>query len=42
MLLKVIREEKLTFGIKKFVGQELGPKFIESPPFDLEGALGDS
>ena len=42
MVLKVIREEKLVQGIKIFVGKELGNLFIESPPFDLEGAANDS
>lgn len=42
MLLKVMREEKLIFGIKEFVKSELGDKFIESPPFDLLGAYNDS
>lgn len=42
MVLKVIREEKLVSGIKKFVGSELGAKYIESPPYDLEGAAADS
>jgi dynein heavy chain, axonemal len=42
MLLKVVREEKLIFGIKEFVKTELGEKFIESPPFDLQGAYADS
>lgn len=42
MLLKVVREEKLIFGIKEFVKSELGDKFIESPPFDLLGAYSDS
>lgn len=42
MLLKVLREEKLVAGIKEFVKKELGIKFIESPPFDLEGSFNDS
>lgn len=42
MVIKVLREEKLIHGIKSFVGAELGAKFIESPPFDLEGAANDS
>lgn len=42
MLLKVLREEKLVQGVKAFVGSELGAAFIESPPFDLEGAAADS
>ena len=42
MIIKVIREEKVVQAIKFFVGSELGPLFIESPPFDLEGAANDS
>lgn len=42
MLARVLREEKLVQAIKAFVGAELGPKFTESPPFDLEGAADDS
>lgn len=42
MLIKVLREEKVVQGVKGFVGAELGPSFIESPPFDLEGAAADS
>jgi len=32
----------MIFGIKAFVKAELGPVFIESPAFDLEGCLADS
>jgi len=42
MLLKVLRISKMNFAIKNFVKTELGAKFIESPPFDLEGTLADS
>ena len=42
MLLKVLREAKLVQAIKAFVSSELGPKFIESPPFDLDGAAADA
>jgi len=42
MILKVLREEKLMYGVKEFVKRELGEKFIESPPFDLLGAFVDS
>jgi dynein heavy chain len=42
MLIGVLRFEKLVQGIKLFVSSELGAKFIESPPFDLEGAANDS
>lgn len=42
MLLKIVRNGKFIFAVKNFVKTELGPKFIESPPFDLEGCLADS
>lgn len=42
MLLKILRPGKMIYAIKNFVKAELGPKFIESPPFDLEGCLADS
>jgi dynein heavy chain, axonemal len=42
MLLKALRPSKLMFAVKNFVKVELGPKFIESPPFDIEGCLADS
>jgi dynein heavy chain len=42
MIIKTLRGEKLSQGVKVFVSHELGPKFIESPPFDLEGAATDS
>jgi hypothetical protein len=42
MILKVLRDEKLIYGIKEFVRKELGQKFIESPAFDLLGAYNDS
>lgn len=42
MLHKNLRPGKMMFSIKAFVKNELGAKFIESPPFDLEGSLADS
>lgn len=42
MVVKVVREEKLMYAVKAFVAKELGAQFIESPPFDLEGAASDS
>jgi len=42
MLARALREEKLVQAIKAFVLAELGAKFTESPPFDLEGAADDS
>lgn len=42
MLTKTLRAEKLIHGVKAFVAAELGPQFIESPPFDLGGASEDA
>jgi len=42
MLVKTLRDEKLIHGVKAFVAAELGPQFIESPPFDLDGACNDA
>ena len=42
MIINVLRRTKLIGSIKEFVKNELGPMFIESPPFDLEGCLEDS
>jgi dynein heavy chain len=42
MLLKILRSGKMIYAVKNFVKAELGAKFIESPPFDLEGCLADS
>jgi len=42
MVLKVLRSGKMIYAVKKFVKAELGPTYIESPPFDLEGTLADS
>lgn len=38
----ILKPDKLMQGLKMFVGNELGPIFIESPPFDLKGAYEDS
>ena len=42
LLIKTLSEDKLVFGINRFVVTSLGPHFIESPPFDLRGAFDDS
>ena len=42
MVMKVLRPGKFIFSVKQFVKNEIGAKFIESPPFDLEGCLADS
>ena len=42
MLIKVLNNMKMIHGLKEFVKENLGDRFIESPPFDLEGSLEDS
>ena len=41
-VLKILKPGKLIFAVKNYVKAVLGPKYIESPPFDLEGCLTDS
>lgn len=36
MLLKALKEEKLTFGVTSFVKKNLGQKFVESPIITLQ------
>eukprot|EP01017_Pseudomicrothorax_dubius_P045834 TRINITY_DN7991_c0_g2_i3.p1 TRINITY_DN7991_c0_g2~~TRINITY_DN7991_c0_g2_i3.p1 ORF type:complete len:773 (+),score=234.51 TRINITY_DN7991_c0_g2_i3:90-2321(+) len=42
LLYKILREERLIMLNKMFIRTYLGDKFIESPPFDLKAAYGDS
>lgn len=42
ILVRVLREEKVTFALKVFVSKIVGNYFTESPPFDLDGAYNDS
>ena len=39
---RVLREEKLIIAIRKFIKDELGDKYTESPGFDLKGSYADS
>jgi dynein heavy chain len=39
---RMLREEKSVVATREFVRAQLGPFFCEPPPFDLEGAYGDS
>jgi dynein heavy chain len=42
LLVRVLREEKVVFAIRRYVEGCIGSYFTESPPFDLEGAYNDS
>merc|ERR1719446_749040 len=42
LLLRTIRLDKLVPTISQFVAGDLGQKYIEPPPFDLEGTFKDS
>jgi len=41
-VLRCAKEEKTNFGVREFVRRQLGEKFCEPPPFDLEGVFEDS
>ena len=42
LVLKVFREDLVTYGMTKVVGHYLGKTFMESPAFDLEACFADS
>lgn len=42
LILRVLRLDKLVPTISQFVASDLGQKYIEPPPFDLEGTFRDS
>jgi dynein heavy chain len=42
LLIRFLREEKILFAVRRYVGCTIGEYYTESPPFDLEGAYGDS
>jgi len=42
LVLRCIRPDKLVLAIQDFVGSQLGPKFLQPPPFDLKGCYDDS
>jgi dynein heavy chain, axonemal len=42
LLIRVLREDKVVYAVRKYVSLAIGDFFTESPPFDLEGAFGDS
>jgi len=41
-VVRALREEKVVFAVREYVGTELGKPFMEAPPFDLSGAFDDS
>lgn len=42
IVLKVFRPEKLLFAFSKYVSEQLGPKYAESPPASVEAVYRDS
>eukprot|EP00966_Prymnesium_polylepis_P031829 740566-Prymnesium_polylepis.1 len=42
LTLRVIRLDKLVAMISRYVANDIGQKYIEPPPFDLEGSYKDS
>ena len=42
VLIRSLREEKVSYAMKIYVGTIIGKFFTESPPFDLTGAYSDS
>lgn len=42
LLLRVLRPDKLTSAIHKFVAEQMGSQFVEPPPFDLDKCYQDS
>ncbi|KAL3161683.1 hypothetical protein ABBQ38_008782 [Trebouxia sp. C0009 RCD-2024] len=42
MVLRVLRPDKLVLAVQRFVLQEMGSKFVEAPPFDLDKCYQDS
>ena len=42
LLVRLLREEKVSFAVKVYVADTIGDYYTESPPFDLEGAYADS
>ena len=42
LLVRLLHEDKLTDAVRVFVGEQLGQKFTESPPFDIAAAYEDS
>ena len=36
MVLRVLRPDKLVLAVQRFVLSQMGSKFVEAPPFDLD------
>ena len=41
-LIRFLRPDRVIFGASMFVANNLGPKFVEPPPFDLDLVYADS
>ena len=42
LLIKCCRPPHVVFSVTDFVKYDLGPRFIDPPPFDLEGSTADA
>ena len=42
LLVRVMRDDKIMFAVRRYVSNAIGEYFIQSPPFDLEGCYNDS
>jgi len=42
VLIRFLRPDRVVFGVSAFVANNLGPKFVEPPPFDLDAVYTDS
>ncbi len=42
LIVRALREEKITAAIRRYIGETIGKFFCSSPPFDLEGSYNDS
>jgi len=42
LLIRFLRPDRVVFAVSTFVANNLGPKFVEPPPFDLDSVYTDS